>query len=88
MGAAREILRWWVNKDTDDADDEDRVLVGDGAPHDWEFRLDPTGTMVALWNPDADRWKIFSNMVVLDEATVAQMDQQGWIPFLPVLEED
>lgn len=65
--------------------------VGEGAPHDWEFRVSPEdGGPMAVFNPDLGEWVIFTDVVVLAKAGTTDMDRHtgGWRQFLSVEDPD
>lgn len=39
--------------------------VGEGAPNEWEFRLNPDEETVAVYSPLSGQWTIFREVVIL-----------------------
>jgi hypothetical protein len=65
--------------------------VGEGAPHDWEFRVSPADDgMCAVYNPVHGEWWIFKDVVILAKARMSEMDEhtEDWRQFLSVEDPD
>lgn len=64
---------------------------GEGAPGDWEFRVNPEEDVIAFYNPDKGCWTFLSTFQVLAEETdLGAMDRhtQDWRQFLSVEDPD
>ncbi len=65
---------------------------GEGAPHDFEFRVSPDERTFAVWHPEVGEWVIFSfrGWQVVAEAKQAEMDKHtaDWRQFLSVEDPD
>lgn len=70
----------------DDPDWEDDVPeVGTGFPHEYEFRVNPGQTKVAIWIPAQRKWLVFVNVVVLREVHPSDTSiLDGWTRYLEV----
>lgn len=78
MGLVRKVLRAAVAQPWD--------YTGEGAPNDWEFRVSPDETHIALYNPNQDRWVVFHDVVVLAQVGLREMDAHtgDWRQFVSV----
>ena len=65
--------------------------VGEGAPHDWEFRLSPDGRHLAIWEPGNEPWFVIDTAFAKGRwADTPEMERNAsdWIPFLPLADPD
>lgn len=72
-------------------------LEGDGAPNDWEVRIDdrhdgdPDSTVMAVWSPYTGQWTFFKDVVILfEEKSLDEVDRNtaGWVRLVQPPEDD
>jgi hypothetical protein len=71
-------------------------LAGEGAPHDWEVRIDecpddPEQTVMAVWSPYSGQWVFFRDVVTLfEEKSLDEVDRHtaGWLRLVQEPEDD
>lgn len=83
MGMIRTLLAAVVHKPWEDEDDESPV-IGEGAPEEYEFRVNPEESKVAIWVPNKGKWFVFTDFVVLDTAPLMTDKFDRWHQFLEV----
>lgn len=67
--------------------------VGEGAPDDWEFRVEPGERFFAVYAPAEDAWIIYDRkkwVMVARVESLAEMDRntEDWRQFLSVEDPD
>jgi len=83
------MFRPWELEDEETEYSEDFAVVKEGAPEDWEFRVSPDEKLAAVWAPRANRWLVFSDVVVRQAYEAADPGSlQDWKRFMEVEEID
>lgn len=69
-------------------------LAGEGAPDDWEVRIDdhdPDDATMAVFSPYSGKWVFFQKVVVLfEESSLDEVDRNtaGWLRLVQEPEDD
>lgn len=79
MGLIKKVLRAAVAQPWE--------YVGEGAPHDWEFRVSPDEKTCAVYDPGKAKWVLFNAVQTIAEVestTEMNAHTEDWRQFLSV----